>query len=64
MKVTEIQKKILLDVAEGIGRAETAQKNGKAIRTIERHLEIMRARMGAKTAAHLIHLAHQNKILD
>lgn len=55
---------ILKDVANGVGRTETAQKIGKTIRTVERRLELMRAKNDAKSLPNLIAISFRKKLID
>ncbi len=50
--------------AEGHNAQETGQKLGISSRTVEKYLEILRAAYEAKNTPHLIHIAHQQKIIE
>ena len=51
-------------IADGLTAAQISQKLGITKKTVEKHLEILRAAYMAKNAPHLIAILFRTKIID
>lgn len=61
---TEKQKQILLLLSEGHTAVEIGAKIKRSKKTVEKHLEILRAVYGAKNSPHLIGIALRTGIIQ
>ncbi len=64
MELTKQQLKIVSMLAEGLRAKEIGQKLGISSKTVESHYVQMKAKMGAKTLPHIVHVAHRQKIIQ
>lgn len=63
MRLTPRQEEILLMYADGMTLPEIMAALGLARDTVKGHTVRLRSRMGARTMAHAVHLAHLGGIL-
>ncbi len=62
--LTPVQLEVLGLIAEGLERKEIAARTYKSLFTVKTHAKRLYKRLGAKNAAHAIHLAHQRGLLE
>lgn len=61
--VTDQQRALLQLLADGLLPKCIARQRGVSIRTVQRHIADLYRTLGAHTAAHAVHLAHQHGLL-
>ena len=64
MELTLKEKKVLQHLADGLVAHQTSLEMGISPRTVEMYYKLLRAKTGAKTLPHLIHIAHRQKLIE
>lgn len=63
MELTDKRREIMLLLADGVTTEAIGQKMGISKRTVEKHLELMRAKMGVKNTIQLIAKSLREKLI-
>lgn len=64
MNVTDRKIEILKMLADGYKAREIGLQLGIAIKTVEKHVEILKTAYEAKNTPNLIHIAHRQKLIS